>query len=310
MDSPRLALFLLSGNNDYQRLLEDDCLASARRRNLPIQVFAAGVSHETQEKQLRAAIALPRAQRPTVFLVCPVREAALRIVAREAAAQGIGWALLNRWGDYVHALRAEFPRVPIFSVSPNQHEIGQIQARQFKSLLPQGGELVYIRGPLGTSSAQRRYSAMQEELGNFPFKVTAINSDWTSEGGHQAMRDWLRIFQRGKFPEFLVGAQNDSMAVGARSALFEWATANQRSIEHIKFTGCDGLAAHGQRLVSDGALAATVIVPSVAARAVDEVMAMTQQGRVPAAEILLQVTSYPDLASIERAKRGKTVGKL
>ncbi|HEX3776426.1 MAG TPA: substrate-binding domain-containing protein, partial [Polyangiaceae bacterium] len=188
MDAPRLALFLLSGTNDYQRLLEEDCLASARRRNLPVQVFAASVSHETQEKQIRAALALPRAQRPTVFLVCPVREAALRIVAREAAAQGVGWVLLNRWSDYIHALRAEFPRVPLFSVSPNQREIGQIQAQQFKILFPQGGELVYIRGPLGTSSAQRRFTAMQDQLGSSPFKITAINSDWTTEGGHQAMR--------------------------------------------------------------------------------------------------------------------------
>ncbi|HWZ88018.1 MAG TPA: substrate-binding domain-containing protein [Polyangiaceae bacterium] len=305
MDAPRIALFLNSGSNDYQRLLEEDCIAAARRRNASVQVFAANTDHDTQERQIRAVLAQPLLRRPTVILVCPVREASLRLVAREAVAQGIGWVLLNRWSDYVHALREEFPRVPIFAVSPNQQEIGQIQARQFLLLAPRGGELVYIRGPLGTSSAQRRFTAMQDVLVAAPFKVVAINSDWTSDGGERAMREWIQVFNRGSFPEFIVGAQSDNMAVGARLALLEWAAANQRAVENVRFTGCDGLAAQGQRLVSEGVLAATVVVPSVASRAIDELGSMLQTGRAPSAEILLSVASYPELATLERTLRAK-----
>jgi ribose transport system substrate-binding protein len=309
MSAARIALFLLSNDNDYQRLLEEDCLAAARRRNSTVRVFSANAEHDAQERQIRSALALPVAQRPTVLLVCPVREASLRIVAREAAALGIGWVLLNRWSDYVLALRAEFPQVPIFSVSPDQHEIGRIQARQFKLLLPGGGELLYIRGPLGASSAQRRFSAMQEELAGASFKVTAINSDWTIDGGERAMQEWIRIFRGNAFPELLVGAQNDSMAMGARRALLEWANAGQRAVEHVRFTGCDGLAAHGQRQVSDGELVATVTVPSVAGRAIDELVSMTAMNRAPAAEILLRVTSFPELPALERILRPKPHGK-
>ncbi len=305
MDAPRIALFLLSGNNDYQRLLEEDCFAAARRRNGSVQVFSAGVDHDTQERQIRSVLAQSPVRRPTVLFVCPVGETSLRIVARDAVTQGVGWVLLNRWSDYLLALRDEFPHVPIFSVSPDQHEIGQIQGQQFKLLLPKGGELVYIRGPLGTSSAQRRFSAVQDELAGLPFKVVAINSDWTSEGATRAMNEWLQIFHRGKFPEFLVGAQNDSMAIGARKALLDWARAGQRAVEHVRFTGVDGLPAHGQRLVSEGELAATVVVPSVAARAVDEVASMLERGRAPSAEILLRVSSYPELPVLERAIRAK-----
>jgi ABC-type sugar transport system substrate-binding protein len=125
MDAPRVALFLLSNSNDYQRLLEEDCLAAVRRRNGSVQVFSAAVDHDTQERQIRAVLAQAPARRPTALFVCPVREASLRIVAREAAALGVAWVLLNRWSEYVHALRSEFPLVPIFSVSPDQHEIGQ-----------------------------------------------------------------------------------------------------------------------------------------------------------------------------------------
>src|ERR1700733_4100064 len=122
MDTPRVALFLNSVSNDYQRLLEEDCIAAARRRNASVQIFAANTDHDTQERQIRAALAQPLLRRPTVILVCPVREASLRLVAREAVTRGIGWVLLNRWSEYVLALRDEFPRVPIFSVSPNQQE--------------------------------------------------------------------------------------------------------------------------------------------------------------------------------------------
>jgi ABC-type sugar transport system substrate-binding protein len=309
MSASRIALFLLSNDNDYQRLLEEDCLAAARRRNSGARVFSANADHDTQERQIRAALALPAGQRPTLLLVCPVREASLRIVAREAVAQGIGWVLLNRWSDYLLVLREEFPHVPVFSVSPDQYEIGRIQARQFKLLSPGGGELVYIRGPLGASSAQRRFSAMQEELMGTPFEIAAINSDWTSEGGERAMTEWLQIFRRGTVPKFLVGAQNDSMAQGARRALLDWARTMKQTTEQVYFTGCDGLPAHGQRLVSDGQLAATIIVPSVAARAVDEAVSMLPSGRAPAAEILLGVASYPDLPGLERAIRAKPVGK-
>jgi ABC-type sugar transport system substrate-binding protein len=310
MSASRIALFLLSSDNDYQRLLEEDCLAAARRRNISVRVFSANADHDTQERQIRAALALPATQRPTVLLVCPVREASLHIVAREAVAQSIGWVLLNRWSDYLLVLREEFPQVPVFAVSPDQYEIGRIQARQFRLLSPLGGELVYIRGPLGASSAQRRFSAMQEELEGSPFNVSAINSDWTGDGGELAMKEWLQVFRRGTVPKFLVGAQNDSMALGARRALFNWATSAKQTIEHVRFTGCDGLTAHGQRWVSDGQLAATIVVPSVAARAVDEMATMLEHGRAPAAEILLRVASHPDLQLLGRAARSKPAGKL
>jgi hypothetical protein len=48
-----------------------------------------------------------------------------------------------------------------------------------------------------------------------------------------------------------------------------------------------------------------VIVPSVAARAIDEVASMAEGGRAPSAEILLRVSSYPELATMERLLRGR-----
>ena len=58
---------------------------------------------------------------------------ALADVARQAAAGGVGWVLLNREASYLPALRAEFPGVPIFGVTPDQTQIGRIQAEQVRA---------------------------------------------------------------------------------------------------------------------------------------------------------------------------------
>ena len=73
-----------------------------------------------------------------------------------AVALNVGWIILNRSSGYLRELREQFPSSLVFSVTPDQHEIGSIQGRQFKLLLPEGGELFYLRGPGMTSSAQRR----------------------------------------------------------------------------------------------------------------------------------------------------------
>src|SRR5262249_36453125 len=156
---------------------------------------------------------------PTVILVCPVRDSALLSTAYAAARLGVGWVLLGRWSCYMADLREEFPRLPVFAVAADQVEIGRIQGRQFRALLPEGGDLLYIRGPLGISSAQRRFEGVQEALQGSSIHVSAISSDWTNDGGRRATKEWLQILRKGQISNFVVGAQNDAMAMGARSAL-------------------------------------------------------------------------------------------
>jgi ABC-type sugar transport system substrate-binding protein len=295
----RIALFLHS-DNDYQQALRDDCLAAAKRHGFSVRVFSGVDNSSTQVEQIHACLREPKEQRPTLFLVAPVREAALLSTAYAAARVGVGWVLLGRWSGYMADLREEFPRLPIFSVSADQREIGRIQGKQFRALLPDGGELVYIRGPLGTSSAIRRFEGVQEALQDAPIKLYALSSDWTLEGGAQAMNDWLRVFRWKDFPKFVVGAQNDTMIMGARSALAAAvSTRSDASLRQVAFTGCDGTPRYGQRLVLEGTLRATVIMPPTSGRAVDELAAMLVEGRPrPGAEIVLNPGSFPDLRAL------------
>jgi ABC-type sugar transport system substrate-binding protein len=162
-------------------------------------------------------------------------------------------------------------------------------------LLPRGGKLVYIRGPLGTSSAMRRFAGVQDVLRGSSIEIVPVNSDWTTEGGVAAMRDWMRSFDDGALPKFIVGAQNDAMAMGARRALEEFAQTHPNfSAQNIRVCGCDGSPTYGQRLVTEGKLVSTVIMPPGAGRAVTEIASMLEGGPRPPAQIVLSPESFPE----------------
>ena len=135
-----IALFLQSESNDYQQLLRDDCLDATRRHRMPVRVFCAANDAARQSEQIRDVLAECAADRPSVMLVSPVEETSLPDLATEAGRSGVGWVLLNRWSDILDGLRSQFPALPIFSVTPDQYEIGHVQGRQFRKLLPKGGE--------------------------------------------------------------------------------------------------------------------------------------------------------------------------
>jgi ABC-type sugar transport system substrate-binding protein len=294
--SPRLALFLIN-TQDYSELLRDEFLATGQAYGFEVRVFFADNDPAKQVAQIEACLAEPEGVRPGVLLVHPVREVVLVSIAHRAVRLGLGWILLNRWSDYILDLQGEFPKLPIFSVNPDQQEIGRIQARQFMSLLPNGGEIVYIRGPLGTSST-RRLEGVQEVLHDFPIQLFSINSDWTTHGGELAMNEWLRIFQGKRFPNFMVGAQNDAMSIGAKMAFLEEARRRPDFDRKIHFTGCDGSPKFGRRLVEEGKLTSTIVVPPTTGRAVTEIASMLSGGQRPAADINLPVSSFPDLAQL------------
>jgi ABC-type sugar transport system substrate-binding protein len=295
----RIALFLMN-SGDYQELLWNDCLQAARRHGFAVRAFWADNDSQKQAKQIQACLSEPEDQRPTVVIVNPVREIALISTAHAAAGLGVGWVLLLRWSNYLTDLREEFAHLPIFSVMADQREVGRIQGRQFKALLPRGGELVYIRGPLGTSSAMSRFAGVQEILQGSSIEIATLNGDWTAEGGARAMRGWTTAFQKGELPRFIVGAQNDAMAVGARKALEEIAKERPNfAVESVRICGCDGSPRYGQRLVTEGRLTSTVIMPPGAGRALGEIASMIGGGPRPAAQVILEPQSLPELPLLQ-----------
>jgi ribose transport system substrate-binding protein len=89
-------------------------------------------------------------------------------------------------------------------------------------------------------------------------QVKTLRANWTDVGAHRAMTSWLRLRTSQQMIIDLVGAQDDSMAVGARKAFSEISEDERERWMKIPFTGCDGLPKTGESWVRSGLLAATI----------------------------------------------------
>ncbi len=267
---------------------------AATRAGFEIEVLFADSNAVMQIQQVFHFIHLSEAERPAAFLVEPVAGDGYERVARNAVRAGIGWLLMNSRVPYLASLRDDSPNLPISSVSTDQVEIGRIQARQFRALLPRGGALLYVQGPTDTTAATDRYQGLQEEIQGAGFDVRLVEGDWTEAGGERAVTAWLRTPSNQNLLLDLIGCQNDSMAVGARRALHR----HRPDWTHLLFTGCDGLPAGGQRLVGTGRLAATVVAPCNAGLAVELVTRFLDKHEPPPLVEILAPRSFPEIREL------------
>lgn len=296
---PTIALFFRVAGNEYQNLVREDCRTAALRNGLILHEHDAQNDAAKQVQQVQDCLRAPPPSRPQAILVCPVEEAALQGSAREAARLGTAWVSLQRACGYLAELRREFVRTALFSVHPNQGQIGRIQAEQLRVLLPRGGEVAYIRGPLRTTSANLRADSLRSALSGSAIHITSLSGEWSVEGGRQAAKTWLALAGRPKPEQCAIAAQNDSMAYGAHLAIVEAALGSREmGLSKIPILGCDGVPNFGHRFVVDRILTATVVIPCPARLAVDTLAAVLAGAHPPTADICLAVSSFPELASL------------
>jgi ribose transport system substrate-binding protein len=208
---------------------------------------------------------------------------------------------LNRAPDYISELRSG-ATAPIFTLTSDHVEIGRIQGRQFAALLPDGGCVLYIEGPSQSSSANKRTSGMLETKPP-NIRVSTLKAQWTQESAQRAVRSWLRLAtsQTAKFD--LVGAQDDSMAMGARKAFEEISEKGERDAWlSLPFTGCDGVPKAGQIWVGNGLLAATIHIPPLAGQAIDMLAKGIQSGVQPPETSVTVSVSIPSLMALAARK--------
>src|ERR1700675_223128 len=256
----RILVSLTTDDNDYQIEQAQSAEQAAKRLEVTLKIIFAGNDAITQSTQILQAVQAPPASRPNAIVFEPVGSTALPQVARAAAAAGIGWAVLNRDASYVEELR-KTSSAPIFAISSDHAEIGRIQGRQFAALLPRGGTVLYIQGPSENSAAKDRTLGMQEAK-PANLQIIALRGQWTEESALRSVRSWLKLSTSQKATIDVVGAQDDSMAMGARKAFEEMPNEMERERWlKIPFTGCDGLPKTGQSWIRSGLLAATGFVP-------------------------------------------------
>jgi hypothetical protein len=299
---------LILEDNDHQRATARDAQAAARRHEIDLQVFYAGNLAVQQAQDIMRFVHLHADEQLGVMLI-PVADAApgnhssvdaLLALARRVVAKGAAWLVLNRGREsHVRALRQEFPHVPAAAFNLDQDGFGRLQGRQWKALLPHGGRVLHVVGnPLVTSS-QRRRAAMLEEIRGAGLSLDEVEGGWSLERAREAVQRWLaRAVVRGAEPN-LVGCQNDAMALGAYEALQHAARDLDRpGLRRVPVTGGDGLPEGGQRWVTEGELAATIVMPTTSGLAVARLAEEWEgRGRM-AAETILPVAPFPALEQL------------
>ena len=125
---------------------------TADRLGVELQVVDAEMDPVNQGQQLLKFVQAPAAERPHGILLEPVSAAGLPRVAEAAVAAGIGWLVSNAQVDYLATLRKN-AKAPVFQVSQDHVEVGRIQGRQMGAILPEGGTVLYLRGPSMSSIA-------------------------------------------------------------------------------------------------------------------------------------------------------------
>jgi ABC-type sugar transport system substrate-binding protein len=288
---------LLNDEQDFQKMQAADARRAAARAGLEVEVVFAESNAVLQIQQLFRFVHAPEPQRPVAIVVETVVGEGLERVARNAVKAGLGWVLLNGSVRYIETLRGERPDLPIANVALDNLGVGRIQGRQVAALAPGGGPVLCVSGPADTAAASERLAGLREALGP-AHEVKVVNGDWTEPSGEKAVATWLRLKTSGSFRPGVVVAQNDAMAMGARSAI----RTHRPDWIDVPLTGCDGLADGGQRLVRSGALAATVVTPTTAGHAV-ALVARALAGEPLAADVRLAPQSFP--AEEELARRGR-----
>jgi len=249
---------LTNNDNDYQQEQAAAAEKAARRLGADVTVIHANNDALAQSQQLLHYIQDSTVAKPDAILFEPAGGTAFPQVARAAAAAGIGWVVLNHEADYVLELRRLY-KVPVFAVSADHVEIGTIQGKQFAALLPNGGSMLYIEGPANSSAAKERSTGMNRTK-PVNIHVKSMRANWTEESAYKTVSSWLRLQTSQEAKIDLVGAQDDSMAMGARKAFSEIAEGDRARWMKIPITGCDGMPKTGQAWVKNGTLAATIFI--------------------------------------------------
>jgi ribose transport system substrate-binding protein len=297
----KFLISLHTSDNDFQRAQAVSAQEAAQKLGVDAEIAFANNDAVDQSTQLLKAIQGPAESRPDGIVLEPVSGTALPQVARAACSAGVGWAVLNRSPDYVPELH-NAATAPIFTVSSDHTEIGQIQGKQFSALLPRGGSILYIEGPSHSSSAKKRTAGMLETKPS-SVQLTVLRGNWTEESAEKAVSSWLKLATAQRASIDLIGAQDDSMARGARRAFQAIPNAEERARWlSLPFTGCDGQLKTGQAWVREGWLSATIYVPPLAGRAIEILAKAIRLGTQPPVHTLTQSYSIPALERLVARK--------
>jgi len=226
----------------YRVRMDDDVkTAGAKVPQFTVNFADAQKDNSKQVEQMENFIK----QKVDLIIISPNEAAPLTNVVSKAMDAGIPVILLDRkvTGDKYTTW-----------IGADNVEIGRQAGKYFKEkLLPDGGNIIEVRGLAGSTPAKERGDGFREGMGDKIHIVASQDGDWERDIGQQKVDAMLKAQPDVKF----IYSHNDPMAEGAYLAA-------KNAGKDIKVTGIDGLpiAAGGIKAVEEGRLAATFIYPT------------------------------------------------
>jgi len=262
----RHVFVLLIGNkergevNHFQLLQEDTARSEGRRLGFEIEVaFAPGFD------QLRTVKRRMGDAGPAVDAVVtePANNATMDLMLGELRGRS-GLIILSAWGPSIEQAATSWGKdLPMGSVGTDHLRVGEIQGRQVSALLPHGGRVLYVTGPLRSSAAQQRLSGLKSQLGPAVRLEEISAGQWTESDGIVAFNDWYRVAKAHDPVLPVIAAGNDELALGARRACEALANAQHReTLLRARFLGVDACPTFGQKLIAEKQLHASVLTPA------------------------------------------------
>ena len=278
--------------NDYQLLQEEVALSEGKQLGVGVEVmFAPGFD---QLRALRKR--LHDAAQPPVDAVItePASVSTMDLILRDLKAK-TGLVLLNAWGPSVEEHAATWGAAhPFGTVSTDHTKIGEIQGRQIAALLADGGNALCVTGPQRSSAAQQRLGGTKSTL---PASVTLFETEagqWTEPDGIMAFNSWYAVFKARNATVSVIAAQNDELAIGAKSAVKAVANPTHREMfQKARFLGVDACPRYGKRHVDSAVLTASITTPANTGMAIALLQAFWRDNKRLPLRSFTEAAPYP-----------------
>jgi len=289
----------IPGDTMYLQAQTAAAKATADLLGVELQVVSAEMDAVGQGQQVLKFVQAPTELRPDGILLEPVSAAGLPRVAEAAVAAGIAWVVSNAQVEYLGELRKK-AKAPVFLVSQDHLEVGRIQARQVGALLPEGGSVLYLRGPGMSSVASRRFEGLQSaKPKNVEVKSLKVQGS-TAENAYNAVCSWLSLSTVRPEATQLIVSQNADFIFGARKA-FETNTAEPERSQWLALPGVGvGVSSQIKPLVDQGLLCAAVLTSVTMDRALEMLVQAMKTGTQPPEHTFVEAYSYPSLEELAR----------
>jgi ABC-type sugar transport system substrate-binding protein len=280
----------------YQVLQQEAAREEARRAGIAAEILLApGFDHL---RVVRKRLADPAAPPVDAIVVEPSSVSSMSLLLRELKGR-TGLVFLNAWSEEVDTYARDWGKgLPFGTVSLDHAAIGRIQAAQIAALLPQGGSVLCVTGPLRSPAAADRLRGMKSSLPAGVALMEAEAGKWMEADGIIAFESWYALYKTRSFTVDLIAAHADELAMGARHACQAVAnTTHRKMLLQAPLLGVDACPAYGRKLVDSGQLEASVLTPATAADAVRGLQRFWQSGQALPLQALTPPSPYPAISA-------------